>query len=353
MAAPHPAQSTTPCADRDVKKHFRAALGVVLSGALLWWALRGTPLSRVVQVLAHANWWLLAVATVFATLIFPLRARRWRTILDPIYHHLPFGPLWRATAIGMMVNNLVPARAGEVARAYVLTRETPVPFSTSIASLAVDRVFDAIVLLLLAFLALLDPQFPHGVRIAGQSVTSWAIGGTALVACAVGVLYGLVFFPTQLIRLFELFARRLSPRIEERGRAALVTFAEGLSVLRSPVHFIAVFGWTVLHWLCNAFGWWIAMRAVGITVPFSASLLLQSLVALGVAVPAAPGYFGVYETIGTLGLGLYGVPADQATSWALGFHILTFIPITVIGLWYAARLGLNLRELQTQPPTAA
>ncbi|MGI8547568.1 MAG: lysylphosphatidylglycerol synthase transmembrane domain-containing protein [Gemmatimonadaceae bacterium] len=335
-----------------MKKHFRAVLGVTLSVALLWWTLHGVSLSRVVHELGRANPWLFAVATVLATLTFPLRARRWRTILDPIFPKLPFDPLWRSTAIGMMVNNVVPARAGEVARAYVLTRETKVPFATSIASLAVDRVFDAIVLLILAFSSLLDPRFPRGVRLGGQSVESWAIGGTVLVAILVALLYTLVFFPAQLIRVFEVFARKLSPKIEARGRAALETFAQGLSVLRSPGHFFAVFLWTVLHWLCNALSWWVSMKAVGIDVPFSATLLLQALVAMGVAVPAAPGYFGVFEAVGKLGLAIYAVPATLATSWALGFHILSFIPITLIGVYYSTRLGFNLKDLQTQPNAA-
>jgi uncharacterized protein (TIRG00374 family) len=335
-----------------LKKHFRALLGIAISAALLWWVLREVSLATVVHELSRANPWLFAVSTVCATLIFPLRARRWRTILDPIYPKLPFGPLWRATAIGMMLNNVLPARAGEPARAYVLSRETPVPFSTAIASIAVDRVFDAIVVLLLAFLSVLDPRFPAGVRIAGQSIISWAVAGAALIACAVVVFYALVFFPAPLIRIFELFARRLSPRLEERGRAALVKFSEGLSVLRSPRHFAAVMGWTIAHWLMNALGWWIAMIAVGIHAPFSAALLLQAMVALGVAVPAAPGYFGVFEKVAVLGLAIYSVDQSLATSWALGFHILSFIPITVFGAVYAARLNLNLRELQAQQDVA-
>lgn len=335
-----------------MKKHLRAILGIAISAVLLWWVLREVSLATVLRELSHSNPWLFAIATACATAIFPLRARRWRTILDPIYPRLPFGPLWRATAIGMMVNNVIPARAGEVARAYVLTRETPVPFSTSIASLAVDRVFDAIVLLMLAFLAVLDPAFPSHVRIGGQSIESWAIGGGTLVLVLIVLLYALVFFPAQLIRVFELFARRLSPRIEERGRAALLTFSEGLSVLRSPTHFAAVFGWTVLHWLVNALGWWIAMIAVGIHVPFSAALLLQALVALGVAVPASPGYFGVFEKVAVVGLGIYLVDATLATSWAIGFHILSFLPITVIGAIYAAKLNLNLKQLQAEQTAA-
>ena len=331
-----------------MKKHLRAVLGIAISVALLWWVLREVSLATVLHELGQSNPWLFAIATVCATLIFPLRARRWRTILDPIYPKLPFGPLWRATAIGMMLNNVLPARAGEPARAYVLSRETPVPFSTAIASIAVDRVFDAIVVLLLAFLALLDPRFPANVTIAGESIVNWAIAGAAVIAAAVVVLYALVFFPAQLIRVFELFARRLSPRIEERGRAALLKFSDGLSVLRSPKHFAAVFGWTVAHWLTNGLGWWIAMLAVGIHIPFSAALLLQAMVALGVAIPAAPGYFGVFEKVAVLGLAIYSVSTSLATSWALGFHVLSFIPITVFGAVYASRLNLNLKEIQSQ-----
>ncbi|HXC25834.1 MAG TPA: lysylphosphatidylglycerol synthase transmembrane domain-containing protein [Gemmatimonadaceae bacterium] len=331
-----------------MKKHLRGVIGIALSVGLLWWALRGVSPSLVWHELSHANLWVLGLATLCSTLIFPLRARRWQTILDPIYPKLPLGPLWRSTAIGMMINNVVPARAGEVARAYALTRETPVPFSASIASLAVDRVFDAIILLLLAFLAVFSPSFPQNVQIAGQSVTHWAIGGTILVGLLTAALYSLVFFPTQLIKLFELFARKLSPAIEEKGRAVLVTFSQGLSVLKSPGHFVAVFLWTVAHWLLNAFGWWIGMWAVGISVPFSATLLLQALVALGVAVPAAPGYFGVFESISVLGLRIYRIPAALATSWAIGFHILSFLPITLIGAYYFTRLGLNMREIQSQ-----
>ncbi|HEX9083815.1 MAG TPA: lysylphosphatidylglycerol synthase transmembrane domain-containing protein, partial [Gemmatimonadaceae bacterium] len=129
---------------------WRAALGAVLSAALIYWTLHGISPAEVAHTLSEADPLLFAAAMFCATAIFALRARRWQTILEPVAGKLPFGPLWRATAVGMMVNNVVPARAGEIARAYALTRETPVPFATSLASLAVDRLFDAIVLLLLA-----------------------------------------------------------------------------------------------------------------------------------------------------------------------------------------------------------
>src|SRR4051812_23978984 len=145
----------------------------------------------------------------------------------------------------MMVNNVVPARAGEIARAYALTRESRVPFATSLASLAVDRLFDAIVLLILAATALLDPSLSSNDTLAGRPLSAFGWGAGTIVLVLLAGLYALVFFPNQLLRLFELFARRVSPTVAVRGRRVLQTFVQGLSVLRKPGRFAAVFGWTV------------------------------------------------------------------------------------------------------------
>ena len=331
---------------------WRAALGAVLSAALIYWTLHGISPTEIAHRLSRADPLLLIAATFCATAIFVLRARRWQTILEPVAHRIPLGPLWRATAIGMMINNVVPARAGEIARAYALTREAPVPFPASLASLAVDRLFDAIVLLLLAATALLDPSLSTSETLAGRPLGSFAAGAGTLVALLLGGLYALVFFPTQLLSLFELFARRVSPAVEQRGRQMLETFIRGLSVLREPGHFASVFGWTVAHWLLNAVGFWLAFKAFGIEAPFSAALFLQAFIALGTAVPALPGFFGVFEYMSVQGLAIYGVSQEQAATWAIGYHLFSFVPITLIGGYYFARLGVTLRELQSSTDAA-
>jgi uncharacterized protein (TIRG00374 family) len=336
-----------------LKPGWRAALGIVLSAALIYWTLHGISPTEVARLLSRADPVLFAAATFCGTAIFALRARRWQTILEPVAGKVPLGPLWRATAIGMMVNNVVPARAGEIARAYALTKEVPVAFPTTLASLAVDRLFDAIVLLLLAASALLDPALSTSQSLAGQSLSSFATGAVTIVVLLLLGLYALVFFPKQLLRLFELFARRVSPSVEESGRRVLETFMHGLSVLREPGRFAAVFGWTLAHWLLNALGFWLAFKAVGITAPFSAALFLQAFIALGTAVPAAPGFFGVFEYMSVQGLAVYGVSQQQAATWAIGYHLFSFIPITLIGAYYFARLGVRLRDLRSSPEVPA
>jgi glycosyltransferase 2 family protein len=331
-----------------MKFGWRGALGIVISVAALYYAFHGVKWGDAMDHARHANYWLLVLGAAAATGMFPLRARRWRTILDPVAPRLPFGPLWRSTAIGMMVNNVVPLRAGELARAYALTRELPqITFSTALASLVVDRVFDAVVVLLLLAIAMIAPGFPSGAMIHGRPISQLATGFAILPLALLVVLYGLVFFPGTLIRLFELLARRVSPTIEARGRDMLQRFAEGLSVLRTPGHFIAVFGWTLLHWLLQPLAFWLGFKALGINVSWSATLFVQGIIVIGVSLPSAPGFFGPFETAAVFSLGLYGISSSAAIAWALVFHVVTFIPITLIGAYYFAKLGLTMGEIGT------
>jgi uncharacterized protein (TIRG00374 family) len=334
-----------------MKFGWRGALGIGLSVAALWWTLRGIDFGSVMKHIRGSNPLLLALSTAAATGIFPLRARRWRPILHSVAPDMPFAPLWRATAIGMMVSNVVPARAGELARAYALARDTRrVPFTAAFASVAVDRGFDAAVVLLLMFAAMLDPQFSASAVVAGQPASRVIAVGGIFAGSVLAVLYLMARFPDAVVRAYEAVARRISPQFEHRGGELLRTFVSGLGVLRRPALFAEVLWWTLLHWLLNALAFWLGFVAVGVDAPLSAALFLQGLIAIGVALPSAPGFFGIFELFAKAGLTIYGVPDDRAVAWAIAFHFLSFIPITLIGAWYFARLGLHMREIEAAAP---
>lgn len=337
-----------------MKIGWRGALGIALGIALLAYTLRDVHLTEVWAVLRASNPLLFLLAVISGTMIFPLRARRWQTILEPLAPNIRMGPLWRAVAIGMFVTNVVPARAGEFARAYALSREEPrVSFSAAFASVAVDRVFDALIILAMLFIAMWDPSFGQDSRILGRSITEIAAFGAVGAATGLALLYAVVVAPERWERMFRFAARRLSPKLEERGTRALRAFTDGLAVLRHPGRFAAVLGWTAAHWLVHSLSYWIAFRAVGIDVPFTAAFLVQGLITISVALPAAPGFFGLFEAAGVGALALYGVDASLAVSWALGYHLLTFIPITVIGFVYFARLGMHMGDLRDGSAGAA
>lgn len=336
-----------------MKIGWRGALGFILSAALLAWTLRDVSFGEVWQVLRASNLWYFAASATCGTAIFALRALRWAPILHDVAPDVPFGPLWRSTTIGMMINNVVPARAGELARAFALTRERPaVPFAAAFASLVVDRLFDSVVLLLLLSSALFAPGFPSGVTLGGRPVTHIAASLGALSAAAAVFVGLLAFAPDLVVRVFEAVVGRVAPRLEARGVALLRSFASGMGVLRSPRRFALVFAWTLAHWLLNGLAFWLGFLAVGIALPFSAANFLQGIIAIGVALPSSPGFFGVFESVAKAGLGVYGVPSNAAVAWAFGYHLLTYIPVTVIGAVYFARLGLSLGQMQRDEQAA-
>jgi glycosyltransferase 2 family protein len=331
-----------------MKFGWKGLLGIAVTAVCLYLAFSKTDWSSALEQAKRANYFLLILGAVAATGMFPLRALRWRTILDPVAPNLPLGPLWRSIAVGMMVNNVAVLRAGELARVFALTRERPeVSFSTGLASLLVDRVFDTVVVLLLLTVSVVAGGFSATTQIHGYSLSRLAIVVAFGSLAMLFVLYALVFFPEALIRVFELFARKVSPAIEQRGGEMLRRFASGLSVLRSPGHFAAVFLWTLAHWLLQPLAFWLSLRAFGIVVPLAATLFIQGVIVILVALPGAPGFFGQFELGATIGLGVYGIAASSALTWALVFHVASFIPITLIGAYYSTRLGLSMGEIKT------
>ncbi len=328
-----------------MKNSVRTSLGILLSALLLWYTMKGTSISAVWEVLSKSSIPLWIACMVFATAIFPLRARRWQALLAPVYGRLPLGSLWEATAIGMMATNILPLRAGEFARAFALSRAEPqVKFTAAFASVAVDRLFDGTVVLLLMLLATFDPAFPSQQPI-GDHTLAYYLKPTALFLAL--VLAGLMMFvimPDRVFAISDAVMRRVAPRFEPKMRALLEGFVSGLHVLRSPKLLFEVFFWTVLHWLCNAFAFWLGFQALHLDAPYAAGLLIQGLVAIGVSVPSTPGFFGPFEFFGKVGLAVYGVGSAAAVGWVLGFHVLSFIPITIMGVWYLTRMKLHFSD---------
>ncbi len=142
------------------------------------WVLYKSDPRQVWNYAHHANGWLLLLTVVVATVTFPVRALRWRLILrDADGRPFPLLALWHATTIGFMANNLLPARAGEVARAYVAARQLPVRFTTALGTIAVERVFDALVMLGLMAVAIAAPSFPAHALVGGRSLSTIADEG--------------------------------------------------------------------------------------------------------------------------------------------------------------------------------
>lgn len=328
-----------------MKLGWRGALGLAVSIALLVWALKGVSFDQVREALAQSNVWLIVLSGLIATCVFPLRALRWRVILEPVVD-APFGPLWRSTAVGMMVNNLAPGRLGEFARAYAVTKEVPkLSFATSFASLAVDRIIDAVIVVVLLALSVALGDIPSTTAVGTWTVREIMMTTGAIATVALAGVTAIAFFPALVTRIFDALFAKSAPKFHQFGQKLLGALVEGLGALRSPSRLVRILAWGFAMWLVNAFAFYVGFIGVGIDVPFSAAVFVQSLIAIGVAAPSSPGFVGVFELFAKLGLALYAIPGGLAVTWALAFHLASFIPITIIGLFYFGRLGLHFRDL--------
>jgi uncharacterized protein (TIRG00374 family) len=329
-------------------------LGVVISLALLWWALHGVGFREIASEVSRAQPLLFAASILAATLTFPLRTMRWRYLLRLEGETLPLLPLWHATAIGFMANNLLPARAGEFARAFAAGRLTGVRFSTALASVAVERIMDGMAMVALMMVAVLSGGFSPGARIGGVSLVEIASGTAIFFAGALAFAVLIVNRPALALRAVRTLVGRLLP---DRFAGRAMTFAEGLVAgldsLRSPTRFAAVVAWSLAVWCMYAASFWLCFKSFRVDVPWTATFLLQALIGFSVAIPSSPGFFGPFEAATRATLALYGIDASQAVSFAVAYHIGSFIPISVLGLWSLSRSHMHLADLRrgSSPPT--
>lgn len=331
-----------------MKSYWALAVGLILSIALLWWAFHNVAVSNVQRLLLQSNWMLFAFSIAVSTCIFPLRALRLRYILEPCTGRLQLGPLLRSTAVGMMINNIFPFRLGELARVMALSHEAPKVAIVSIAgSLAVERLFDTLVILGMMFGALLDSAFPAGADASGFPLQ----------------LVGIVGISVLLIALAWPCFNASKWSIQQQGRQLLVSLFGrskatwvfrivdqvllGLGALRQPRLFLTILWLTIVHWILHVLGLYVSLRAMSIELPFSAALFVQGVLSIGAAIPSSPGSFGVFEALGAAYIEIWGIDKDLAVSWAILYHICTLIPSTILGAMCFTQLGLRLTSLIT------
>jgi glycosyltransferase 2 family protein len=331
------------------RRVLHALLGVGISLGLLFWALRGVRLEDVLGHVAEAKAGPLAIAVILATVTFPLRLLRWRLLLrDEKGRGYPPGPLWHAIAVGFMANNVLPLRAGELVRSFAASRLARIRFTTVFSSIAVERIFDALTVVGLLTLALLSSTLPPSLSVGGVSVARLAQTGGLVGVLA--LLSAILVLAAPLTA--ERIVRRLLPwpRLADRLVNLIEGVRQGLVVLRTPARLILVVFWSLVLWLVNALAFYVGFASFDIPVSFSGALLLQGLLVLGISIPSTPGFFGPFEAVIVAVLKLFGVPHDVAFSYAISFHLTSFLPITLLGLWSLTRIPGGLQGLRQARP---
>lgn len=330
-----------------MRASIRTALVVLASILLLWLFLRNTDLGQVWTEIQRSRWDLVAVAFGAVAITYVFRALRWQYLL------LPIGPVrlttaLRATIIGFGASALLPARAGEVLRPYLLARKEGLSATAAFATILLERVLDLLMVLMLfgVFLLFADTQIGGGDP---ESYGRLKMGGLvvgAISLLALGAMFVLAGRPAILTRLEQRLAERLPPRLATRTMHLVHAFAAGLLIVRQPARLAVAVALSLPVWLSIAVSIWGVTRAFHIEFPFLGSFLMMALLVIGVAVPT-PGAVGGFHYFYRLGaVSFFGASSDRAVGAAIVLHAVSFVPVAIAGLVLLAQDGLSLAGVE-------
>jgi uncharacterized protein (TIRG00374 family) len=320
---------------------LKAGIGIAISAALIVFLMRRIDPQRLLEQLAGTHWGWVLLATALAPLGLWVRAQRWRYLFPP--RSAPPG-LVPAMMIGYMANNVLPLRAGELVRVYVVARRWHHGFWSILATLVVERLLDSLAIVMILGVLVLMIEVPSIIR--GAAITFLVIdvvGVTALVTVAVA--------PARVRAIVTALSRRW-PAIESRANRVLQMFLTGLDGVRSPQHTVPLLAWTIAVWVVPALAAWMMLHAMNFHLPLLAGWTVMTFVGLGISIPSAPGYIGVFHTAAVLALAIFGVSDALGAGYAILFHASQFVPVTLVGWIYLMREQVSLTDARRAPVEA-
>jgi uncharacterized membrane protein YbhN (UPF0104 family) len=314
----------------------KIALGLVVSALCLWLAISQAPIAELADALSRVSFWWLLPATLGMVVSTWARGCRWRNLLADRGTRMEY--FW-AQAIGSLLTNVFPLRAGEAGRVVVVNRRVGLPLVQVGASVVVERAVDlaAVMSLLAALLLVMDVPWP--VTAGGLAI------GAAMAVAWIGVIV-LLLVGKRLTRPVEVLAGRLPHRLAVLATDSWKHLLVAIEPLRHPRVVAQVIGWTIVTWGVAIAAFWATIEAV---VPggslLEASFAITAL-SLGVALPSSPGFIGVFQLVGQQALVTpfpYRYTAASALLIALLNHAVYYLTSSALGVLGLARLGLSLR----------
>ncbi|MBI2723695.1 MAG: flippase-like domain-containing protein [Chloroflexi bacterium] len=296
---------------------------------------RTTDFGEVRQAFEQANyWWIAGAVPVYFAGLW-VRTIRWQYLLRPV-KRISTLRLYPVVIIGLMANNLIPARAGELARAYVLGQREKISKTTSLGTIAVDRIFDGVTLvpmmLVVAAFAGGNTRFPVAF---GQSLTFAGLGivMAVLFGIALAILYYLALSDSGRRLLHRMVHRFVPAKAKPKVEGLLHAFFEGLHALRSPADLGVALLMSLISWTLEALMYYMVALAFGINEGFQVFVLLTAAANLAIAVVATQGGVGPFEIVVSKTVVAFGAASELGGAYAIGLHALLIFPIVIIGLY--------------------
>ena len=320
-------------------KQKRFWLGLIVSLGLLVFVFYQTDPSKILVSLQQAQYIYLLPALVLYFVGVGVRAVRWHFLLRSL-KPIPSRALFPPVVIGYMANDILPARMGEIVRAYVLGRQENISKAATLVTIVVERVFDGLTMLTF----LVAGSFALNFADAELNTRLRVVGALFIVAIVALALFA--GMPRRVERTADFSIQRV-PSESLRARATSLTrsLLDGLGALRSPADSFAVYALSILAWLFETGMYLLVALGFNIVLPFPVFLVACAFANLVTIAPSTPGYVGVFDAPVIYVLTNSGIEPNLATSYTLILHAALILPVTLLGFFYVWRAGLSLSQI--------
>ncbi|MGB2694796.1 MAG: lysylphosphatidylglycerol synthase transmembrane domain-containing protein [Dehalococcoidia bacterium] len=335
----------------------RIWLGIAASFLFLGLFLYRTNFHEIFTAFEDANYVLALVALPVYFLGIRVRTIRWQYLLRPVAR-ISVWRLYPVVIIGLTANNLLPARAGELVRAYILGERENVSKAASLGTIAVDRLFDGLTLIpMMVIVALIvgnGAEFPLPLVDVSVGYLGLAVIMAVLFGGALAMLFVLAFSEKGR-ELFDRLIRAITPaRYEDKLVGLIGPFFDGLHSLRNPADLSFAWFLSTVSWLLEATMYYMIGVAFGLDVGFQYYLLMTAAANLAISVVASQGGIGPFELVTKQTMISAGVTTSAATAYAIGLHALVLLPVIAVGLYFLGTMGLSIgdmfRQSSSPPP---
>jgi hypothetical protein len=305
----------------------------LVSIACLVWSLRGVRLGELKDDIATMNWWWVSLAVGADLAIYLWQGWRWSLLLRPVFP-VKFWQTVRAIYVGLFANEILPFRAGEVVRCYLLSRWTTLPFSVTLSSFLIERIFDGIWLCSCLLVMLKFMEFPKEM---GWLVDSgYVLGMFVLLGAA---LLGLALFRRHQTRA------ALSPTSWQRHLRVLI---DDLSLIGHSRFLYFAFGLSLPYLLLQVIPIYAAFKGYGFEdLTLGQAFALMMILRLGSVVPQGPANLGIFQVLTMECLvKIFNVVPNDAARFAQVLWGIVTLPLLIAGLVALTITGARIGELR-------
>jgi len=320
-----------------MKNSLKIAGLFLISFLALWFAFRDFHFNDLKQAVKNASWIWFLPGTILYLVAHFIRCIRWHFILLPIKKIPPFR-LFFALMFGFLGNTVLPLRGGEFLRAYAVDRFLSVPMSSCLGTIAVERLSDLFGLLVVMF-------------IASQLFALEPSRYIVIFMVFVGGIVLLIWL-THIIQSRQEKIKNMQPGSFKKSIQFILDITKGFSSIRSGKQLSLILLLATFVWLTEASVIFLLSRAFHLDLTYTQATALLVGLAIGVMIPAAPGYVGTYEAFGKEALIRLGFSGGISLTFVLVLHFFQLFLSSLFGLPYLIKLGLGAskaKSLNKQP----